>query len=152
VLIRTAGGDGNLLFNVGPEPSGIIEARQVERLKEMGAWLARYGVTIYGTRGGPYRPNEQIASTRRDDTIYIHVLKWRGDTLTLPALPKKVLGSTLLTGGDVEVEQTGDALKITVPAEDHQDIDTIVKLRVDGPAIDIPPLGDEPPPARQNRP
>jgi alpha-L-fucosidase len=152
VLIRTAGGDGNLLFNVGPEPSGIIEARQVERLKEMGAWLSRYGVTIYGTRGGPYRPNEQIASTRRDDTIYIHILKWRGDTLTLPALPKKVLASSLLTGGDVVVEQTGDALKITVPAEDHRDIDTIVKLQVDGPAIEIPPLGGEPPPARQNRP
>jgi alpha-L-fucosidase len=27
--------------------------RQVERLKEMGAWLEKNGETIYGTRGGP---------------------------------------------------------------------------------------------------
>ena len=38
-LIRCAGGDGNLLFNVGPMPDGRIEPRQVERLKEMGEWL-----------------------------------------------------------------------------------------------------------------
>jgi len=41
-LLRTAGGDGNLLFNVGPMPTGEIEPRQVERLKEMGpGWPVR---------------------------------------------------------------------------------------------------------------
>jgi alpha-L-fucosidase len=43
VLIRTAGGDGNLLFNVGPMPTGEIEPRQVERLREMGGLLVTYG-------------------------------------------------------------------------------------------------------------
>ncbi len=38
-LILCAGGDGNLLFNVGPMPDGRIEPRQVERLAEMGEWL-----------------------------------------------------------------------------------------------------------------
>ena len=52
-LVRVAGGDGNLLFNVGPMPDGRIEARQVERLREMGAWLKQYGESIYATRGGP---------------------------------------------------------------------------------------------------
>jgi len=54
-LVLCAGGDGTLLFNVGPMPDGRIEPRQVERLKEMGAWLARYGDTIYRTRGGPWK-------------------------------------------------------------------------------------------------
>jgi alpha-L-fucosidase len=40
-LLQTVGGDGNLLFNVGPMPDGRIEPRQVERLAEMGAWLER---------------------------------------------------------------------------------------------------------------
>ena len=57
-LVHCAGGDGNLLFNVGPMPNGEIEARQVERLKEMGAWMKKYGETIYGTRGGPYMPTK----------------------------------------------------------------------------------------------
>jgi alpha-L-fucosidase len=35
-------------------PTGEIAPEQVERLKEMGAWLARNGESIYGTRGGPF--------------------------------------------------------------------------------------------------
>ena len=57
-LVRCAGGDGNLLFNVGPMPDGRIEPRQVERLEEMGEWLSKYGETIYGTRGGPWKPDQ----------------------------------------------------------------------------------------------
>ncbi len=41
-LLRTVGGDGNLLLNVGPMPDGRIEPRQVQRLKEMGEWLEKY--------------------------------------------------------------------------------------------------------------
>jgi alpha-L-fucosidase len=40
-LICCAGGDGNLLFNVGPMPDGRIEPRQVKRLEEMGDWLRK---------------------------------------------------------------------------------------------------------------
>ena len=36
-LLRIVGGDGNLLFNVGPMPDGRIEPEQVERLQQMGA-------------------------------------------------------------------------------------------------------------------
>ncbi len=140
ILVRTAGGDGNLLLNVGPTPDGEIEPRQAERLREMGAWLSKHGESIYGTRGGPYRPTSQYASTRKDDTIYIHILKWNGDSLVLPALPKRVVESDLLTGGEARVEQTADALRITVPEKDRQPIDTIVRLRMDGPALEISPL------------
>ena len=52
-LVKVVGGDGNLLLDVGPMPDGRIEPRQVQRLKEMGQWLAKYGESIYGTRGGP---------------------------------------------------------------------------------------------------
>ena len=62
-LVLCAGGDGNLLLNVGPMPDGRIEPRQVDRLKEIGRWLARYGETIYGTRGGPFKPTKSVAST-----------------------------------------------------------------------------------------
>ena len=41
ILVRTVGGDGNLLLNVGPMPDGRIEPRQVEVLKQVGAWLRK---------------------------------------------------------------------------------------------------------------
>jgi len=139
-LVRVVGGDGNLLFNVGPMPDGRIEPRQVDRLREMGDWLRKYGESIYGTRGGPFKTTGGLASTYRDNTIYVHILDWPGDTITLPALPKRVTDASLLTGGSVSVRQTQDTLEIQVPAGSRQEIDTIVKLELDGPAAAIDPL------------
>ena len=104
MLIRCAGGDGNMLLNIGPEPTGAIEDCQVERLKEIGAWLAKYGESIYGTRGGPYKPAKHVVSTRKGHTVYLHVLAWPEEVLKLPALPAKIVKSSLLTGGRAQVE------------------------------------------------
>jgi alpha-L-fucosidase len=135
-LVRCAGGDGNLLFNVGPMPTGEIEPRQVERLKEMGAWLAKYGETIYGSRGGPFRPTKTISCTCNGNTAYVHVLAWHGDTVVLPAIrDRKIVSSPILTGGEAEVKMTDDGIAITVPKEARQELDTIVALELDGPAF-----------------
>jgi len=141
-LIQTNGGDGNLLFNVGPEPTGVIEARQIERLKEMGAWLDKYGASIYGTRGGPYKPTKTFVTTRKGNTIYLHILKWPegADSIMLPPLPAKITRSKLLTGGTVSVDQSDAGVKVTVPASDRQDIDTLVQLDLAGSAMDIEPI------------
>jgi len=53
-MVCCAIGDGNFLFNVGPRPDGEIEPAHAARLREMGAFLARYGESIFGTRGGPF--------------------------------------------------------------------------------------------------
>jgi len=133
-LVRCAGGDGNLLLNVGPMPTGEIEPRQVDRLKEIGAWLKQYGESIYGTRGGPFRPGKWGAATCKDQRLYLHVLAWPKETLTLPAISKNVVASSLLTGGDATVTQTEEGLSIAVPKENRQELDTIIVLELDGPA------------------
>ena len=139
-LIRTAGGDGNLLFNVGPMPTGEIEPRQVERLKEMGAWLAKYGESIYGTRGGPFKPAKHVVCTRKGNTVYLHIFAWPEEVLALPALPAKIVKSSLLTGGEATVKQTEAGIAINVAKSDRQEIDTVVALEFDKPAIDIAPI------------
>lgn len=130
-LVRTAGGDGNLLLNVGPMPTGEIEPRQVARLKEMGAWLKKYGGTVYGTRGGPYHPGEWGASTRKGNVIYLHILSWSGDIFSLPPIPEKILSAKALTGGKATVNQTGRDIEISVPPGQRDAIDTIVALTVE---------------------
>jgi alpha-L-fucosidase len=139
-LIRCAGGDGNLLFNVGPMPDGRIEPRQADRLREMGGWLRQYGKSIYATRGGPYKPGQWGASTYQADRVYLHILKWSDKTLTLPPLPCKVTGSSLMTGGKLTFTQTDEAIEIAVDPKDRQDIDTIVVLELDKPANTIAPI------------
>jgi len=139
-LIRTAGGDGNLLFNVGPMPDGRIEPRQVERLEQMGQWLQRYGQSIYATRGGPFKPGPWGVSTRSGRRIYLHILKWPGRRLVLPAIDAKIQSATVLTGGRVTVERTDRGIEVAIPPADIQPIDTIVVLNLDRDAMDIPPI------------
>ena len=139
-LVATVGGDGNFLFNVGPMPTGRIEPRQAERLKEMGRWLKQYGQTIYGTRGGPYKGGPWGASTCTDNRIYLHVFNWQGDSIALPPIPQEIVHSRLLTGGPVQVEQQQDGITITVGQEHQHGIDTIVLLELDGPSQTIEPV------------
>ena len=46
-----------------------------------------YGEVIYGTRGGPFLPNEAMVSTQKGNNIYIHSLKNPEDEITLK-MPK----------------------------------------------------------------
>jgi len=143
ILAGCAGGDGNLLLNVGPMPDGRIEPRQVEVLRGVGAWLEKRGESIYGTRGGPFKPGRYGVSTRRGNRIYLHVFDWAGASLNLPPIPAKVVRSRVLTGGRVSVRQTGAGLEVIVPEEDRHSGDTVVVLELDVEAariaaVDVP--------------
>ncbi len=139
-LVRCVGGDGNLLFNVGPMPDGRIEPRQVDRLREMGAWLARNGESIYATRGGPWHPTNAVASTRKGNTVYLHVLRWEKDRVELPALPRAVKSAALLGGGAATVRQQNGRLWVAVDPAARDAIDTVVKIELEGSAMDIPAI------------
>jgi alpha-L-fucosidase len=138
ILVSCAGGDGNLLLNVGPMPDGRIEPRQVERLRQMGEWLERNGDSIYGARGGPWKPSKEIASTRRGNVVFVHILGGIGDPIELADLPRKVRAATLLGGGAVVFEQAGGKLTLKVPRTARDPIDTIVRLELEGSAMDVP--------------
>ena len=140
LLAKVAGRDGNLLMNVGPAPDGQIDPAQAARLREIGGWLDKYGESIYGTRGGPFLPGDYGASTHRDKTIYVHVLNWPGDTLTLPEIPAKVVRASALTGGEVNFAQTEQGIEISVPTNNRSDMDTVIALELDQPAGAIEPV------------
>ena len=137
MLIRCAGGDGNLLLNVGPMPDGRIAPEQAERLKGLGAWLAKYGRSIYGTRGGPFKPGTYGASTRKGKTIFLHLWQWSKGSVKLPPIPAKVVRSRVLTGGKAAVRQTEAGLEISLPQGDRQPLDTIIALELDRPALGL---------------
>ncbi len=134
-LVQVAGGDGNLLFNVGPMPDGRIEPRQAERLREMGRWLERYGESIYQTRGGPFARGPWGAATCRESTVYVHLLDAGLDVVNLPPIDRKITASRVLTGGTASVRQTDQGIELSVPKEHRQEIDTIVVFTLDGPAF-----------------
>ncbi len=154
-LVCCAIGDGNLLFNVGPRPDGLIEPSHAARIREMGDFLRKYGESIYATRGGPFiAPDEKKrpanargfvlaegnwwgGSTHQGNSIYLHILRWPSGTIALPAIASKIVRHSLLTGGACSVKQTESGIQVSVPPKSRQPIDTIVKLELDGAASRI---------------
>jgi alpha-L-fucosidase len=152
-LVCCAIGDGNLLFNVGPRPDGLIEESHAGRLREMGRFLKKYGESIYATRGGPFiAPDEKKrpanargfflpegnwwgGSTHKANIVYLHILRWPSGAISLPAIPRKIVRHRVLTGGQAVVQQTASGIEVGVAAAQRHAVDTIVKLELDGPAV-----------------
>ena len=130
ILLQTAGGDGNLLLNVSPMLDGRIEQRQVEVLKKIGDWLAVYGETVYGTRGGPIPPQEWGVTTHKDKRIFVHVLQRRDDVL-LPSFQDAVK-SAILYGHSTPVpfRMTKKGLSLSLAGLPQQRIPMVVELRL----------------------
>ena len=143
ILCRTVSGDGNLLLDVGPMPDGRIEPRGLEVLKKVGVWMAVNGESIYGTRGGPWKSSELIASTRKGSVVYVFVLDRSETDIELPALPRKILSANLLGGSAVNLETTNQKIILHLPPRQAGEA-AVLKLQLDGSAAEIPALSLSP--------
>jgi alpha-L-fucosidase len=127
-LVRAAGNNANLLLNIGPRPDGTIQPEAVERLREIGAWLAMNGTSIYATRGGPIAPHDWGVTTRRGDTVFVHVLKWGDALLSIPAPGARVVSATMLRGNaQVPFRQGVEGVTLTLPPASG-DVDRVIVL------------------------
>lgn len=141
-LIRSAGGDGNLLFNVGPKPDGTIEPLQAERLREMGQWLGKYGYSIYGTRGGPFKPADWGVSTRKENKIYLHILRWSGNEprITIPDIGIALKKASLADGSKVKLKKSSGSYLIEFDGKLLKPVSTLVILEYAGPVMNVNPM------------
>lgn len=130
-LIKAAGLNANFLLNVGPTPEGTIQPEFVTRLKEMGAWLGKYGESIYGTRGGPLPPKPWGVTTQKPGRVYAHILDWPDPVLAIPRLPMPVKRATLLTTKQpVTLRDVDQGHLLTLPHTGRDPISTVVAFEV----------------------
>ena len=116
-LVRAAGHGANLLLNIGPRPDGTISPEFTARLDSLGGWLGTYGTAIYGTRAGPVPPRSWGATTRRGDTVFVHVLDWPDPQLALPSLGARVRSAYALAGrAPVRFTDTAAGVTLALPA------------------------------------
>ena len=78
-LVEIAGKGGNFLLNVGPNPRGELPApKYPDMFRQVGTWLDRNGEGIYGTEPFGFDTwaffSSKMYFTRRDDTLYVHVV------------------------------------------------------------------------------
>ena len=136
-LVSCVTGGGNLLLNIGPMPSGEIEARQVLLLKQVGEWVQPRAAAIYGTRGGPFRNGKWGGSSHHGNTIYVFAKEWKGEALSLGGLPQKITAAKKLTdGSEVAFKQTDTGVEFTLPADKREPFFTVIALTLDQPAQD----------------
>jgi alpha-L-fucosidase len=138
-LLLCAGGDGNLLLDLGPTPTGVFEQRYSDTIAGMGVWLAQNGESVYGTRGGPYQPAGNFASTCKDNYIYLHLFPPQ-TYVTLSAPPTNILSASVLTGGSVTFTQTTQSVALQLSPDAVTNFVATVKLTLAGPATNIPVL------------
>ena len=140
-IAKTAGGNGNLLFNIGPMPDGKMEDRQLTRLLEIGSWMSKYGTSVYNTKGGPYQPSDVFASTRKGNKIFIHLFQRPSAELILLALQGiTVKKAYFLGGGHVGWRQEREHIALSLPEVLSDDNDTVIVLEVDKDVERLPLL------------
>ncbi len=140
-LIDIASKGGNYLLNVGPEPSGLIPAPEVSRLKDMGDWLKRNGASIYGTTASPYRhlPFDGRC-TVKGHTLYLNVFSWPADGLKLGGLQTRIRGaSDVATGERLKVETLADGSVSIAKPSTVDAISTAVALSLAGAPVVVEP-------------
>lgn len=128
-LVRAAGKNANLLMNIGPQPNGELPAIAVDRLKEMGQWMNKYGETIYGTRGGDVPPHTWGVSTRKGNRLFIHILDLQDNGLYLPLTAKVKKAVLFKDGTPLSFRQDKDGVLIKLPGIPDE-VDYIIELTI----------------------
>ena len=157
-LCDIASKGGNYLLNVGPTSEGLIPQPEIERLKEVGAWMkingeAIYGTspTIFGAEAGAFSTTETnrqgrprfIAAwdwrcTTKPGKIYIHVFKWTPGPFQIPGVKGEITRATVLADAQpgqsraLKFQQTPQAISIELPATAPDPIATVICLDVKG--------------------
>lgn len=105
LLIRAAAKGSNLLLNIGPQPNGELPQAALERLKDMGQWMRRYGETIYGTTQGPIDEQPWGVSTAKDNVIYLHVFNPEAGDIKIP-MKRRILSAKVVNTGQAIMART----------------------------------------------
>lgn len=136
-LCDIASKGGNFLLNVGPRADGSFPPAAVERLQELGQWMAQRGVAIYGTQASPFDAWDQARATVRGSTLYI--LAWDlplAQEFRIPGLANQVRSARLLgASGELRKERRGSDWVLQLPTSPTNPHAEVIELELDGPAI-----------------
>jgi alpha-L-fucosidase len=111
---------------------GSIQPEFTDTLQALGRWMARYGESIYGTRGNVLPPQEWGGVTVKNNTFYVHILKKPGDDyLFIPGFKEKVIAAKWFDGkGTVKFRQQPEGLFLYTGNLVQHDLDSIVEVSI----------------------
>jgi alpha-L-fucosidase len=103
MLIDVVSKGGNLLLNVGPTGRGEFDARVLDRLSGIGAWMRSHSRSIYGCTQAPddllgfASRDSRLTYNRETNRLYIHVLQWPSEAMKIDSeLAERIVHAQLL--------------------------------------------------------
>ncbi len=131
----------NLLLNVGPTPEGTFLPEEIERLKEVGEWMQVNGESIYGTSYSPVEFDFWWgAMTRKDQTVYLHVLEWKKSGIEFNGIVGKPSRAYFLADSErialpISYDANGCITKIEVTSKMPDLRNTVIAVEYDAPIV-----------------
>jgi len=114
--IGAAGGNGNMLMNVGPDSLGVIGHSYAACLEKIGSWINSHEGILYGTTCGPWKPTGFYVSTMKDGNVWL-VLKVASDIILPFSGQYNVSSITSPSGKDISFTSENDRLFLDLPEE-----------------------------------
>lgn len=154
-VLDIASKGGNLLLNVGPDETGVVQQEAIDNLKAAGQWFLKFGdEALYGTRAncfaGPLPEHVRITTRQDKDTCKIYVNLINGSdpaavkTLALPPLTNRIVSVKELSNGkNVPYAVTGQALTLDIDGTEKQEYATTYVLTVEGVPEEKPVVQSE---------
>jgi len=101
MLAECAGGQGNLLLNIGPRPDGSVPPEAVAPLEATGRWLQQHGEAVYGELdpGGAF-PTYCGRVSRKGRRVYFLRQTWSGTEQGLGGYETPLEQVTCLSTGE----------------------------------------------------
>lgn len=133
LLAKAAARGGNLLMNIGPMGDGKIDPKDLAILQGIGQWWKINGESIRGTARTPLAVQAWGESTRKGNTLYLHVFEWPHDgKLVLGGLKSQVKRAYLLSDAKrstLSVERLDPLdVRIAVPTTAPDEADSVVAV------------------------
>src|SRR4051812_22756467 len=134
-LIDIASKGGNYLLNVGPNSEGEIPPESVERLKEIGRWLAVNGEAIYGTSASPFgKLPFEGRCTQKPGKLFLHVFDWPKDGKLLVPVTNGIRAAYLLAkpSEKLATAKVADGQTLSLPQIKADPNATVIVFEIDG--------------------
>lgn len=137
LMAKTAARGGNMLMNIGPMGDGLVDPKDQQILRGIGAWLKTNGVSIYGSERTPLPVQAWGESSRKGRTLYLHVFDWpRDGKLVLGGLKSEIAKAYLLADPRRKALKANrlntNDLVIRVPLQPTDSADTVIAVEVRG--------------------
>ncbi len=141
LIAKAAARGGNTLMNIGPMGDGNIDPKDVAILKGIADWWQVNGSSIRGTTRTPLPVQTWGESTRKGNTIYLHVFDWpTNGQLVVGGLKSEVKSARLLTASDkspvLKISRKNPLdVTITVPSQAPDKADSVVVVECDSDVV-----------------